>query len=75
MGSTYTCSKIRLTKNVFPLTPALTLTLKHNNVFGLNTDTDKNTELEIRSTDMGHVDLYSALYEKKKHYYISALLQ
>jgi len=43
----YTCSKTRLTENVFPLTPALTvtltlililsqtLTLKHNNVLGL----------------------------------------
>jgi len=34
LGSTYyICSKIRLSENVFPLTP--TLTLKHNNVFGL----------------------------------------
>jgi len=35
----YTCSKKRLIENVFPLTPAqtpaLTLTLKHNTVFGL----------------------------------------
>jgi len=29
------CSKIRLAENVFPLTPPLTVTLKHNNVFGL----------------------------------------
>jgi len=38
-GSTTFAQKIRLTDNVFPLTPALTLTvtltLKHNNVFGL----------------------------------------
>jgi len=32
-GIYYTCSKTRLTENVFLLTPALTL--KHNNVFGL----------------------------------------
>jgi len=31
----YICSKTRLTENVFLLTPALTLTLKHNNVFGM----------------------------------------
>jgi len=39
----YTCSKIRLTENIFSLTPTLTLTLiltptltlKHNNLFEL----------------------------------------
>jgi len=32
----YTCSKTRLTENVYPLTPTLTLTLtRKHNVFGL----------------------------------------
>jgi len=39
----YICSKIRLTENVYPLTPALTrtLTLKHNNVFKLKSFFEK----------------------------------
>jgi len=32
----YTCSKIRLTENVFPLTPILTR--KHNKIFGTQKD-------------------------------------
>jgi len=36
-GFYYTCAKTRLTENVFLLTPdlSLTLTVKHNHVFGL----------------------------------------
>jgi len=34
-GIYYTCSKIRLTENVFSLIPTLAPTLKHNNAFGL----------------------------------------
>jgi len=47
LGSTnYTCSKIRLTEHVFPLTPALTVTL---NLIQLYTNPNPNCNLNPKA--------------------------
>jgi len=59
----YTCLKTHLTENVFSLT--LTLTLKHNNIFGIRNDSifsRKCTEtLLVESVDLSYYAFFHQL--------------